>query len=926
MNRTENRIVGPWFANARPGQLVSSRLPSSLDILVLQAEDLVDIQKMMKTPSSVDENRGGEVRLRLCRRHGVTMEAKCAECVVYNLYPQSIAIQSKVADGLTFLFPPGNAYTPKNWGHLTAFARKACTKLPNDENNVQLIANLHHSYKLFMTTTFAVGNLALIKKGTKSAVKMKVLGCNAPGIRGTIIIDSLYRPGEVSIPESLFRTTWTSCPLSIINRDPSISEKCIYSVLVRPHSDDKQCIAVNSFIVTGMGADQDGDEETIYLPNAAMREQHVGDKNVSVLCMNKELKDMSWEYGLRRTAINEPRYLYSQLDKLTVFTYDAVLQVYCELWSLIAFTFPRLDVAERLRRMECLGCSLCHRDQDNFHVFLYELNLGPHDILTINELFSESNESGILNAVVASRAKGSTKLLEFNRTLAGGPIDHQSVEYRDRLADTYDKPVKTSKIMGNTGRDGFAWQYAMSNLRYCLGQVRFNDEVWVADMTRSDLFAGWYYNAEVCSFGLIYLGLIVLGEHSHGGERAVARRLRDTILSDRRLSASEEDRDAVFEFGAESLLRRRFDASWRTIVGQSSSYAVVFLRRALDGRSGSDELDRVARRFAHQLVCSKNPIDNGDTHAVGLLVSTFLHAHSAQSVLSVKALVFASGDGTSSAAQDTIFDLPVIDRTNVNVDWINMYNQLDVIWVRLELMCSLSALVGTEDASRRMSSLLSLLGARSIARLSDSVVEVYFQGSRNQGITKTLARRVWDIFTRLCDEDLVGSIVFVSCCKVLFTPVPDYDFKVALSNLVKFLFCYSTKRNTFYITDDKKDVQYLSYVFLVSLVLSRYHSMRSVMLDPIAVMSAENPHKKLFDLTTSKAPPLKRQKMAWDIMNEQQRVDSPLQVVAGEVDENIQLHKVYDVHSERGLRTLQQGSLCGGRGLANFTVGLSGCM
>lgn len=410
----------------------------------------------------------------LCLYHGCVADMpKCTNCYPFLKFPHTFLLKSFFE---LYSIPPPAIFSDKNVNFFKSFL-ETCKKrffeqIPKRKSNKpkQRKLNLngqkiHENIKYlnFIRSDFKGGNLGNMRSGKKSYVRNKILGKCVNGARMTLTIDSAMSPNEISIPQVIFDSLKLACPLVVVNRSPSINSKCIYVAEVKPHSNDNYTILINSYILEGLHADQDGDELNIYfLKHDATLPSHM--MKVAIA----ELKMLSWQFGLRYDFFYKPRYEFSQYQKTLCSIYDEELKRTNHLWA----SLGDAPIKKKLNMIMNLGCSIKYDEVDEFIGFLCNIikknKIHPDSalmdwhndhIVTINDSVFETDF--LLKHIIEAGAKGSKMHINtFKNALFNSNID----AWQKSAIEKFDHTVNSSSEMSIAGAQQFVLLYEFNSL------------------------------------------------------------------------------------------------------------------------------------------------------------------------------------------------------------------------------------------------------------------------------------------------------------------------------------------------------------------------------------------------------------------------------------------------------------------------------
>lgn len=296
-----------------------------------------------------------------------------------------------------------------------------------------------------------------------------------------------------------------------------------------------------------------------------------------------------------------------------------------------------------------------------------------------------------------------------------------------------------------------------------------------------------------------------------------------------------------------------------------------------------------------RLLFSKNDLDNGDVHPVGLATSIVLYSSKAQSILNVKHL--RSSSAASSSASNYCQILPNIDMTLIFAS--NNSSGTPLQWVRVKMtdVVNVRALLNDLPQSLNLHSYYGFPNT--------DYVEFYF--------TDKKVHECLDYFNRSLH---VKSIVFYSNCKIL--RLLSRNKALVISNMMKFYYCYLTQKLDF-VVKTNEDMRMMHHFFLIANVFFHTPNMKTVgnenFVMPLSLASGVNPHRKLFKF-----------KERYEDLNELDKhlVENGYNLGATPMSEHSlemgKKHKVYSLTNDRDFRIMGMGSKIGGRNVNELVI------
>jgi hypothetical protein len=347
------------------------------------------------------------------------------------------------------------------------------------DSEYQIVFRAYHDF--IHESSFRGGYLAKQLSGKNSYFKLYCLGGNGNCVRGTLIVDPMLMPDEVSVPKEIFETLKEKgVDYVILNRDPSINTTCIYVCSYVYHT-DSPTIKISQFVLRGLHGDQDGDEVNLYYVVKK-------DRSYYALLTELELKRGTWTNGFRHNVLGNPRYSFSQQQDLMLFEYDDILTQENKFWR----SLKRYSRSEKKRIFWDLASFTHRREADEFLRYFLTFCV-RHDpgVVPIGNLL---RGDGILESVVKSGAKGTGSHIEqYKQLMRGQTID-------DILADaitTFNKMVQANHDMKVCGRQHSGSNHIYQNVVLCDKILYCQDMVLVEDIWSCALSSFLLYRPNV---------------------------------------------------------------------------------------------------------------------------------------------------------------------------------------------------------------------------------------------------------------------------------------------------------------------------------------------------------------------------------------------------------------------------------------------
>lgn len=229
-------------------------------------------------------------------------------------------------------------------------------------------------------------------------------------------------------------------------------------------------------------------------------------------------------------------------------------------------------------------------------------------------------------------------------------------------------------------------------------------------------------------------------------------------------------------------------------------------------------------KLLKMLCLSVNPLNNNDTHPLGLRISIDIQSEAAQTILNVKRFT------KKVAIEKPLSRGPIIPKIDITC----LYEHPALTWVRCELQ------VGSTADSVSMKDLPFVY----YHAYNDTTVEYYFNAkpkSKTPSILKAFET-----------SDSVKTVTFFSGCKNIRPE--KYTRGIVLSNLIKFYYCYIAGHQTFAATSTS-DYHHLIRLFvacnlyLLRSSLKRYNANSDYNESIFSVMSGTSSKQVMKNMT-----------------------------------------------------------------------------
>jgi len=384
-------------------------------------------------------------------------ESHCPNCIEFNDFQYAFCITSRFN---TYAFPPPIVFSSKNKKFFLTLLRVINENLQLRKKKLltdRLLLEVKY-FKNFISGTFRGGQLSTILSGKTSLIRNSILGFKTTGMRMTLIIDCCLDPDTAIIPASLYDHINMETPYVIINRAPSINNKCIYTCRVYRNPDlNDSTIHITSFITEGLHADQDGDELTVFYFNK-QNALSPADNTLSMAIM--ELKQFSWRFGTRFDINYRPRYFFTQFLKYFLYKHDAYFKKASPLWDRLVDD-SRGGKCDKIMN---LGCSIKRREVDEFIKFvLHTVKTYKYEMTPMTDILLGI---GDVAKVVASKTKGTN--VHIKTYLSNLYHDKTKNDFMKAAKNSFNKYIINSNALSAAGNNQFQLLNGLNTI-YSLG-------------------------------------------------------------------------------------------------------------------------------------------------------------------------------------------------------------------------------------------------------------------------------------------------------------------------------------------------------------------------------------------------------------------------------------------------------------------------
>ena len=449
---------------------------------------------------------------------------KCAKCVLFDKF---VEVYITYDSELAYTLPQPSIYSKRNFAFFKSFIEKI-SYFERNKNEVvyagkrkrknvekkqfSVFEQKKYYYTTFMIKNFRGGSLSKQTTGKYSHLRGNILGTVVHGIRATLTVDSALLPQKVQINRIIYDQLNLAIPYVLVNRDPSINSRCIYVCEIEPFDDlNDSTIHLNSYILNGLHADQDGDDINLYYI-----EKEAECPSYLMISAMYEWYRNSWDKGFRHDMMYKCRYSFSQYHRYILYKYNKELNALSSYWK----SLDRYGKHKHSYAM-ALSCNTHREECDEFLQiltnFCNELN---DNLLTYDEL---TTGYGSLRQIIESGSKGSEthlqvylKGLQFsdNESNSDDMNDYNNKcgsdgkkimckrrklmeqDFKIQSISGFNKYINSSKEISTMGQRQFSLLFTFQNVSLFQNDIYINESIIFKDVHLSTFFSSVLYQPE----------------------------------------------------------------------------------------------------------------------------------------------------------------------------------------------------------------------------------------------------------------------------------------------------------------------------------------------------------------------------------------------------------------------------------------------
>ena len=463
----------------------------------------------------------------ICMFCRLNSEPKCIKCKIFD---KSVEVFITYDSTLAYILPQPSIYSKRNFAFFKSFIEKISYFERNKDKNVytgkrerknidkkqySVFEQKKYYYMTFMVRNFRGGSLTKQTTGKYSHIRGNILGTVVNGIRATLTVNSSLEPHKIQINRIIYDQLNLAIPLVIVNRDPSINSRCIYVCEVEPFDNlDDSTIHLNSFILNGLHADQDGDDINLYY----IEKESENPSYLMISAMYEWYRN-SWHIGFRHDMMYKCRYSFSQYHRYILYKYNKELNKISPFWN----SLERYRKRKYAYAME-LGCSTHRSECDEFIQTLINFcNILDDKILTYDEL---TTGIGSLKTIIDSGSKGSDIHLQVYLKELLTPQTKQEIvlnkkrkknntdenilnikkqkivdkSFKQQSIDGFNKYINSSKEISTMGQRQFSLLFTFQNISLFQNDIYINENIIFKDVNISSFFSMLLYQPNSVEF------------------------------------------------------------------------------------------------------------------------------------------------------------------------------------------------------------------------------------------------------------------------------------------------------------------------------------------------------------------------------------------------------------------------------------------
>lgn len=379
--------------------------------------------------------------------------------------------------------------TKKNFNRITSFLRLANENFLNDFKSQKDVEKEKIYYEKTRNEEINGGQIKNLQSSKESLVRKKILGPSGRGYRLIVTINGLLKPGEVCLSELIWETQKLVSPFVVLNRDPSISTRCLYAVLVKTRPNDfNTTLQVGHVEPLGLNLDQDGDQAQIYTLES---ESEI--PNYSEQCAALELRALSWQYGKRHDCVYNPRYNFSVYHNTLVEKFKKWFILNNPIFHKLVNTYPFSTTKEILDILMHLGCSVFREEIDNFlESLIFFIGVYKEPACSFFDLLTEKGDlKNLLNNSSKTTQPHIQKYLEDNIS------DNEN--FFTECVDSFNKFVRSSNDLSKTGTKSYNILFSTASLQLRNDNCYNGERIYIKNFY-SGLTAPFFYNTVTLNF------------------------------------------------------------------------------------------------------------------------------------------------------------------------------------------------------------------------------------------------------------------------------------------------------------------------------------------------------------------------------------------------------------------------------------------
>ncbi|ATY70205.1 lef-9 [Tomelloso virus] len=324
-------------------------------------------------------------------------------------------------------------------------------------------------YKRFALSNFTISNIRQYISGKESIIRTAITGFETSGVYQTSTISCTIPYYVVVLPQKIYDSLAEEgydLDLTLVKRDPSIWQMCMYVCSIQ-RNDDPKCLitTISDQQSKGMKQDQDGDKNALYF---ILKRQNGYDSTKSFNYKISKM-EMAGAFRNKRTLIGGPRYILSE---------TSMLKIARNAEDFMHLDFFRKTYKYGIKFMNEASAGYLCDEYDEFQeaMRLHALTETP-TYITIDDILLKNDR---LPTIVSSGAKGNLDLIDLLLKSISSVDGPSLTNKKTEMLNLCNKYITSSQELSRNGRKQFAALFAAHDL-VCLFHNIYINKVCYAD-------------------------------------------------------------------------------------------------------------------------------------------------------------------------------------------------------------------------------------------------------------------------------------------------------------------------------------------------------------------------------------------------------------------------------------------------------------